>query len=313
MKPAKPLFIALLVSLYSIQAFPQSARSVNNEVDGLMSAIRANQPHSDVSGMYSTEKSLNILFDAANRYVTDTVYLVRLESYKLFYSISLKSVDPGLQKKSLQQFTQALSDKNSTISGYCARQLSVFNREMFTDQSKNNIARGIQNQIPRIAELIKMAGYLNMTESVDRIREKAAYAKKTEIRWAAYLALARMGDQDYANRVVNAVRRQGINDNVTYELVPDLIYTRQNPCIDYAIEILFDEKKNCRSSNPDNPVKMQCGYRVMEYLAPVIADFPFQVRTSGDLETDNYENALITVREWFLKKGSDYTILDNSY
>jgi hypothetical protein len=51
----------------------------------------------------------------------------------------------------------------------------------------------------------------------------------------------------------------------------------------------------------------------MEYLAPVISDFPFEVRTSGDIDTDNYEKALITAREWFLKKGNSYAIIDNSY
>ncbi len=313
MKTAKPLFGVLLVFFFSTQAFSQSSRSINNQVDELMSAVRADQPYPDVSGMYSNEKSLNTLFEAVNRYATDTLYSIRLESYKIFYSIALKSTEPGLRKKSLQQFTQALDDKNGTISGYCARQLSVFDRDIFTEQAKNNIAQGIQNEIPRIAELIKMAGYLNITGALGRIREEAVFAKKTEVRWAAYLALARMGDTDYTNRVVNAVRKQGINDDVMYELVPDLIYTRQKPCIDYAVEILFDEKKNCHSPNPDNPVKMQCGYRVMEYLAPVIADFPYKVRTSGDLDTDNYGKALTTTREWFLKMGSDYTILDNSY
>jgi hypothetical protein len=278
-----------------------------------MTAIRNDQPTPDISNLYDSDKKLKTVYEAALKYLSDSTYGIRLEAYKITYTIALKSANSELKNKSLEQFTKAISDQSSSISGYCARQLSVFNRENFTEQAKTNIIGGINSQITRKAELIKMAGYLNLKDAENRIREEAAYAKRTEVRWAAYLALARMGDSDYTNRVVQAVRRQGINDNVVYELVPDLIYTRQKPCIDLAIEILFDEKKNCRSSNPDNPVKMQCGYRVMEYLAPIIADFPFGVRISGDIQTDDYEKALITVREWFLKIGNDYTILDITY
>lgn len=299
--------------ILQVQIYSQSTRNINNEISQLMTAIKTNQALPDISELYASEKKYTPIFEAASTYLTDTTYKVRLEAYKIIYTVALKTSDTELKSRSLEQFTNALSDQNSSISGYGARQLSVFDRESFSSLAKNNITDGINKGILRRAELIKMAGYLNIKDVENRIREEAVSAKKIEVRWAAYLALARMGDANYTNRVVNAVRKQGINDDVVYELVPDLIYTRQKACIDLAIEILFDEKKNCRSSNPDNPVKMQCGYRVVEYLAPIIADFPFEIRTSGDIETDNYEKALITVREWFLKKGNTYSILDNSY
>jgi hypothetical protein len=296
-----------------IQVFAQSARAIKSQIDELMSAIRTEQVKPDISELFVLERKLPVVIEAASGYLSDTTYKIRLEAYKITYTVALKSTDSELKSKTLEQFTSALQDQNFSISGYCARQLNVFDRDAFSSQARNNIISAIGNGIPGIAELIKMAGYLDLKNIENQVREFALSAKRIEVRWAAYLALARMGDENYANRVVNAVRKQGINDNVVYELVPDLIYTRQKSCVDLAIEILFDEKKNCRSSDPDNPKRMECGYRVMEYLAPVISDFPFEVRTSGDIDTDNYEKALITAREWFLKKGNSYAIIDNSY
>jgi hypothetical protein len=122
-----------------------------------------------------------------------------------------------------------------------------------------------------------------------------------------------MGNEKYLTKIIRAVQHQGINDQVVYELVPDLIYTRKNPAFDVALEILFETEKRCMSSSPDNPRKIQCGYRVMEYLAPVIMDFPYQVKSSGDLDTDDYSQALTVVRKWFLEKGNTYKIIDNRF
>lgn len=305
-------FFAFSVVLH-LHAYSQSARTIKSQVDQLMSAIRTEQSLPDISELFMSEKKLATLFETASAYLSDTTYRVRLEAYKITYTVALKSSDKELKSISLEKFTEALNDQNNSINGYCARQLSVFSRDAFSERAENNIISGIERGIPRKAELIKIAGYLNLKNIENQLHEYALVEKKIDVRWAAYLALARMGDERYTNRVVNAVRKQGINDDVVYELIPDLIYTRQKPCIDLAVEILFDEKKNCRSSDPDNPVKMQCGYRVMEYLAPVISDFPFKVRTSGDIDTDNYEKALVVAREWFLKKGNSYSVIDNSY
>jgi hypothetical protein len=51
---------------------------------------------------------------------------------------------------------------------------------------------------------------------------------------------------------------------------------------------------------------MICGYRMMEFLAPIIIDFPYGVTASGDLNTGDYESALLITRDWL--KNNQNTI-----
>lgn len=307
------LLFAFILFITGIQVYAQSARAVEQKVDDLMNAVRADQEKPDLSDLYGNNRAMENLLESARKYFSDTLYSVRLEAGKITYNVALKSDNTQLKQKSLEQLTANLTDENGTVSGWIARHLSIFQRQDFTQTAKSNIVAGINAQIPRSAELIKMAGYLKMTDATNLIRQKANFEKKVSTRWAAYIALARMGDQEYISKVVSAVEKQPLNDDVVYELVPDLVYTRQKECIDYAIKIIYEDKKLCRSSNPDNPERIRCGYRVMEYVAPVIKDFPYKVRTSGDLETDDYKKAFETVREFFKNKGDNYTIIDESF
>jgi len=67
------------------------------------------------------------------------------------------------------------------------------------------------------------------------------------------------------------------------------------------------------STDQNNPVKIQCGYRIMEQLAPIIKDFPYGIKTSGDIDTANYREALTNTRKWFSEKKGDYEIIDESF
>ncbi len=307
------LFICLALFSFNKGILGQSSRIVESQLAQYMAAVRNGENKPDIQSLYSTDKGLSNILEASSQYLSDSLYPIRLEAYKISYSVALKSEKPDARIAAVEMLSRSLLDQNGSINGWGARHLSAFNREDYNEPAKFNIVKGIQNQVPKKAELIKIAGYLKLVEAEGILKQEADMGKKTSDRWAAYLALARMGNQEYANKVANAVRRQGLNDDVIYELVPDLIYTRQKVCIDYAIEMLYEDKKKCSSSNPDNPSKMVCGFRVMEYLAPIIQDFPFKVRTSGDIYTDNYPKALNKIREWFLEKGSSYSIIDNSF
>ena len=50
----------------------------------------------------------------------------------------------------------------------------------------------------------------------------------------------------------------------------------------------------------------------MEYLAKAIVDYPLKVDEFGDLEIDNYQTALIRVREWFIN-NPDYRIKRDTF
>ncbi len=132
-------------------------------------------------------------------------------------------------------------------------------------------------------------------------------------RWAGYVALARMGDQQAIDVILNRVRTLRLNDDVVYELFPDLVYTRTFRAIHYLEEVLASNERGCRSPNADVRQRTPCAYRVMELLAPAIKDYPVAIGPGGDLATENYVQALDTIREWFKQKNGTYEIVRDTY
>ncbi len=302
------------VLLFTISgANAQSARKINTQIAEYMESVRNKTEHPGVSDLFQNQKNHEAIYNSLTVFIGDSTYEVRQAAYRLTYEVAFKSQTLALRQLAVERITKGTQDNNRSIAGWSARHLSVFNREDFTLNAKANISTSINTGAPRLSELIKVAGYLNITEAENTIRTIAQTSRKTSDKLASYLALARMGNQDYANRITNLVRKQELNDDVVYELIPGLVYTRQKTCIDFVIEVLYNDEKKCISSDPDNPVKIQCGYRVMEYLAPVIKDFPYGVKTSGDIDAEDYPEALERLREWFLSEGKNYEIIDDKF
>lgn len=130
-----------------------------------------------------------------------------------------------------------------------------------------------------------------------------------QIKWSTHLALARLGDPNALNYVVQRTKKLGVNDDVVYELFPGLVYTRQRQAFEYMIETIKSDDKNCLSADPENPEPINCAYRILEFLAPTIKDFPLKIDASGDLETSDYAAALQQTREWFVL-NSNYQIIN---
>jgi hypothetical protein len=66
------------------------------------------------------------------------------------------------------------------------------------------------------------------------------------------------------------------------------------------------------AADAEKDARIVCGYRIMEQLAPVIAEYPLQLDEFGDLQTHDYPSALEHVREWFLKHKT-YTIRNDKF
>jgi hypothetical protein len=184
------------------------------------------------------------------------------------------------------------------------------------ETTKQEIIETLQSsEVADLSEdLILTCGYWQLKETMDALQNIANdRTAPRNFRWAAYMALARMGDERALMFLISQVQRNGMNDDVVAELVPNLIYTQQRPAFDLLIEALYDDTPRCTSSNPDNEVAILCGYRIMEMLAPVIKDFPLEVEASGDIKTRNYRDALQTLRRWFEQRKTDYVILTENF
>jgi hypothetical protein len=123
------------------------------------------------------------------------------------------------------------------------------------------------------------------------------------VRWSCMLALARLGDKESINEILSKVSSKEIDNRMIYVYYPDLIYTRQRKLYDFLIERMMDKKAMCNSANPNTSVKIDCGYRIAEMLAPAIKDFP---------QRSNSKTAkkwLETSRKWCKKQNGKYRIL----
>ena len=131
-------------------------------------------------------------------------------------------------------------------------------------------------------------------------------------KWNLALALARMGDEKALNYCLEKVKKASIDNQIVGYVLPDLLYTRQKAAVDYCVELLYSDEKQCRSANPDSPEAIPCAYRIIELLSPVIIDFPVKVNPAIGLESDNYPETLQSVREW-LKANPDYKIRTDNF
>jgi hypothetical protein len=120
-----------------------------------------------------------------------------------------------------------------------------------------------------------------------------------QIKWSTHLALARLGEPNAVSYVLQRTTKLGMNDDVVYELFPGLVYTRQRQAFEYMIETIKRDDKNCKSADAENPEPINCAFRVLELLAPLIKDFPLKIDASGDLEVTDYAIALQQARKWF--------------
>lgn len=224
------------------------------------------------------------------------------------------SADKKTRQAVVAMLVDINKDTDAGIAGYAARSLTAFSAKDFSNTAKSKIKDRIQEHGHAYDQIILVSGLAQMNEMIPLYKAKLVHdtllTKKD--RWALHLAMARLGEPTEVKYIVNQFKKFQVNDDVIYTIVPDMIYTRQKPVFDELIEVLHSNYKDCHSSNPDNPASMVCGYRIMEYLAPVVEDFPYETYASGDIKTDDYEKALADVRQWF-KDNPEFNIIKDRY
>jgi hypothetical protein len=195
---------------------------------------------------------------------------------------------------------QACKDRDGGNSGAASKALTQFRKEDFSNAAKDSLFFLLKTQPYYIERVIRLTGFAGVEGSKKYLEETYIYPasarKKTE--WAARLALARMGDSTSLAYCLEKVKSEPVNDKVVYYLFPDLVYTRQEAGIRYMLGAIQSDAKNCTSSNPYSEENIICAFRIMELIAPVILNFPLHASDDGELEIEDFDEALKTVREW---------------
>ena len=280
----------------------------SSPLDTYLTAIRQDQHPPAPQQLWQTPEQHHAILTDLSPYYTDTVPSVRAQAYYLTQRVGTHSQDKAIRQQAVNQLTVGLRDENSGNAGQVHSYLTAFGPADFTATTRQQIAALLPQRPAHFSRLLKLVGTLKMTDQIPTLQNLLASLSARE-RWTAQLALARLGDTEALASILARVKQQPVNDELVYELLPDLIYTRQKAAIDYLVAIVQSDEKHCESADPEAKENILCGYRVLELLAPVIQDFPLAVDESGDLAVADYPKALQQARTW-LKEYADYQVVE---
>lgn len=230
--------------------------------------------------------------------------------YSLVGEAGVRSQDKTIRSYSVDQLVMAFADYNNL--DLLLTQFNRFTSNDFSGSAKDSLISLFKQRPPYLDQLARLVGSLQITSLKDDLMVLSGPTTSNQrFRWAALLALARMGDQEATQSVMRRAQRLPVNDDVVYEVFPDLVYTRQRSAIDYLIVELKRDEKKCFTADAEDETPITCAYRIMEMLAPVIDKYPLELDASGDIKTKDYKKSLVTVRAWF-ERNKDYGIVQEN-
>lgn len=189
---------------------------------------------------------------------------------------------------------------DSGVSGAASKALIRFYKSDFSSSNRENISSLLAIKPFHFNRIILLSGFVGIDNGAeilhDLIENDSTLNKKIE--WSVQLALARLGDTNALKHCLEKIKNSGINDDVVYYLYPDLVYTRQSEAYKLMLNGVITDQKKCLSSNPDSEAPIICAFKIMELLAPTIENFPLPLASYGELEIDDYDQALLKVRAW---------------
>jgi hypothetical protein len=245
-------------------------------------------------------------------YLTDTSATVRAKGYGIVQLAGTNARQSSIRESATILLTEGCKDNDPGNAGIAIEYLTSFIKSDFTSSVKDSLRNQFKRRPPHFNTLIKLVGFLDLKDLSGDIRALTTIDNPSNIRWAAILSLARMGDATARQDLMRRVSKLPVNDEVVHHVFPDLLYTRTRDGLQYMIEILRSDNKTCLSADAEQETPILCGYRVMEQLAPAIMGYPLDLDESGDIKSSDYLASLASVRYWFLK-NKDYEILRDRF
>ena len=253
---------------------------------------RTTVPDSDWMG----KNAIDVVQDAA-RFLNDAEKVAK-RAVELIGIAATHSTDTTARRIATTHLVIALKSESTLIASSANSYLSKFAPEDFTAEAQSIITGMLENlnsyNYERVARMAASKGVgLNALSQVF-LTKKMNIEKK----WDIALALSRLGDEYAINWIVKKLSRAN-NQLYVIEVAKDLVYTRQPKILDLCVEALKNPDLLCDCVNPNVSQKIDCGYRLMEKIGPLIKDFPVTFNSLGMLGSDaEYEAALKRVRQW---------------
>ncbi|RAW02133.1 hypothetical protein DQQ10_06180 [Pseudochryseolinea flava] len=260
----------------------------------------------------SYSENANASLKAITPYLKDTATIVRARAYTLTNLAGANAKNETARTTAVLQLISACRDKDAGNVGQAMDYLKTFRPADFNTVACDSMRKLFRDRPAHYDKLIQLIGFVDMPDMKELIRTYTRPGTPRDIRWSAIISLVRMNDNDALYEMMSRVQNVTLNNDVVYEIFPDLVYTRHRMAITYLVNVMRSDEKNCMTADAEREVAIPCGYRIMEMLAPAIENYPLQLDESGDVITKDYVKALQTVREWFSKNPS-YVIRKDTY
>jgi hypothetical protein len=306
----KDILIYLII-VFSINPIISKAQETPELLRLYFKEVRAGK-YPAIPKILTIEESTSSTLNYVEPYLVDSSANVRAKAYTLINLVGSNARQHAVRESAVLKLINACEETDGGNVDLALSYLSTFFREDFNSQAVTKLKDLFAQVILNIDLFIKLIGFLEIKELISSIKPYTLKGNVQSIRWASLVSLARMDDQAAMEEVMRRVRKLPVNDDVIYQIFPDLVYTRQREPILYMIEQMQSDQKNCMTADVEREVPIACGYRIMEQLAPAVEGYPFQRDESGDLKTDDYQETLITVRNWF-KENENFKIIRNTY
>lgn len=306
----KKQFWGLLIAISCAYLAPAHAQPHAAISDIFNAHEQGSSTYSEVKNLFSSHEPQFIL-DNCLYYLNSEEESNRQLAVKLIYKVAQQATAQRIKHKATYQLVnKGLRDPSTTVIFRTINYLDNLPVDCFDANTKNNLAGTLTSRPPHFKSIVRLSGRLQMDQLIPYyssiLNNDSTLNRSTQ--WSLHLTLGRLGDQEQVNYCIGQVARIGMNDEVIYRLLPDLLYLNHKLVIDYLLDQLLIENNSCSSADPDHEVAIDCGYRLAEAVAPYVQDFPIQVDASGDLDTDNYVQALITIREWITTNRLTYQV-----
>jgi hypothetical protein len=254
------------------------------------------------------------VIEAFTPYTADSLAEIRAVGYSGIYKAGIRAVDASDRTGAVSQLIKALNDNDKGIAGQAAGYLTEFRKDDFNAESRYLLTQLAKGNHPYLYKIIRLTGYLDIDELVynyNLMMHDERYRSREKM--AMLLALARMGDSTSITNMMAKVSKLPVNDDVVYNIYPDLTYMRQKQAFDFLFDKILSDSKDCTSSNPDNEQPIICSFRIMEMVAPYVDDFPVKTDRWGELIITDYDKTLTNVRKWILENKDNYKLNNEIY
>ena len=300
----------IIICLISIN-IPTFCQSISKDLANAMSIIRKGNYTDGVTPFQKyIRESPTPLIKETEPYLSDTLGTIRNFAFELIHAAAKKNIDIAIRQQVVMDLLRGYNDKYPGIPNVTSKYLKQYKSDDFNSVAKDSIRAIIRRGNKYLEHIILVAGYINLPDSKSDILAIITSPQQSDkTKWAAHLALSRMGDDSETSYCIRIMKSRKMDNAIIYNMTPGLIYTHQKASYDYLVSLLNSNEKNCISPNPDSGEKILCAYRIMEFLAPVIIDFPLEtIRGVNQIKTKNYDTALDTARAWFKVHMLDYKI-----